>query len=104
MKIEEITTYEEELKDRFGPIPDQTRALFYETEIKCLGQEAGFDSISSKENELLCREVKKSSRDGVKYLKKMGRIPRLNEKLPLLKLKEIIRFLKIHLHGIKHVS
>ena len=104
VKIEEITTYEEELRDRFGPIPDQTRALFYETEIKCLGQEAGFDSISSKENELFCREVKKSSRDGVKYLKKMGRIPRLNEKLPLLKLKEIIRFLKIHIHGIKHVS
>jgi transcription-repair coupling factor (superfamily II helicase) len=104
MKTEEIMIYEEELTDRFGPIPDQTRALLYETEIKCLGQEAGFDSISSKENELYCREVKKSSRDGVKYLKKMGRIPLLNEKLPLLKLKEIIRFLKIHLHGIKDVS
>ena len=104
MKTEEIMVYEEELTDRFGPIPDQTRALFYETEIKCLGQEAGFDSISSKENELYCREIKKSSRDGVKYLKKMGRIPLLNEKLPLLKLKEIIRFLKIHLHGIKDVS
>ena len=104
VKIEEIIALEDELSDRFGPIPDQTRALFYETEIKCLGQEAGFDSISSKENELYCREVKKSSRDGVKYLKKMGKLPLLNEKLPLLKLKEIIRFLKIHLHGIKHVS
>ena len=51
VKIEEIMDFEQELMDRFGPIPDQTRALFYETEIKCLGQEAGFDSISSKENE-----------------------------------------------------
>ena len=102
-EIEEVTALEEELIDRFGPMPTQARALLLETEIKCLGQQAGFDTITTKGNELYCRKVKRRSRDGVEYLRKMGKIPKLVEKLPLLKLKEIIRFLKIHIHGTKHI-
>ena len=102
-EVEEITVFEEELADRFGPMPNQVRALLLEAEIKCLGQLVGFDAISTKGIELYCRKVKRRSKDGVEYLRKMGKIPTLVEKLPLLKLKEIIRFLKIHIHGTKHI-
>jgi hypothetical protein len=40
------------------------------------------------------------NRDGrKKFHRSAGRIPRISSKEPLLKLKEIIRFLKIAIHG-----
>ena len=85
--------------DRFGQIPTQVEALLLETEIRCLAQEAGFDCISNKGNDLMCRKVRLRSSEGVKYLRKLGKFPKIDEKEPLLKLKEIIRFLKIELYG-----
>ena len=70
-----------------------------ESEIKCFAQQAGFDLVSNDGSELLLRKVRKNSRDGVQYLRKMGKLPRLSREEPSLKLKEIIRFLKIHNHG-----
>ena len=96
MEIQEIR---EELQDRFGPIPESTEALFLETEIKCLAQEAGFDQVATSRQELLCRYVRRSSNEGVRHVRKVGKLPILIETRPLLKLKEIIRFLKLHLHG-----
>ncbi len=100
-EVEEIENLHEEMLDRFGQVPQAVKALLLETEIKCLAQEAGFDCIASNENELLCRKVKKSSRDGTQYLRKLGKLPRIIQKEPLLKLKEIIGFLRIHIHGTK---
>ena len=99
MEIESLNDLRSELRDRFGPLPSSVEALFMEVEIKCLAQESGFDLISTKGRELQCRYVRRSSKEGVKYLRKLGNLPCLNEKQPLLKLKEIIRFLKLHIHG-----
>ena len=99
MEINEIDELREELVDRFGPIPKSVEALFLETEIKCLAQEAGFDQVATNGHELLCRHVRKSSNEGMRYARKVGELPILIEKQPLLKLKEIIRFLKLHIHG-----
>ncbi len=99
MEIESLNDLRSELRDRFGPLPSSVEALFMEVEIKCLAQESGFDLISTKGRELQCRHVRRSSKEGVKYLRKLGNLPCLNEKQPLLKLKEIIRFLKLHIHG-----
>ena len=90
-----------ELLDRFGPIPRPVEALLLETEIKCLAQESGFDCIASDGEKLLCRKVRKRSEESIQYLKKLGNLPRIHQKEALLKLKEIIGFLKIHLHGTK---
>ena len=99
LEINGIKELREELQDRFGPIPETAQALFLEAEIKCLAQEAGFDQVSTNRQELLCRYVRRSSNEGVRYVRKVGKLPILIEKQPLLKLKEIIRFLKLHLHG-----
>ncbi|MGA1101204.1 MAG: TRCF domain-containing protein [Opitutales bacterium] len=99
MEIHEIDELREELVDRFGPVPKAVEALFLETEIKCLAQEAGFDQVATNGQELLCRYVRRSSNEGMRYARKVGKLPILIEKQPLLKLKEIIRFLKLHLHG-----
>ena len=99
METREVVTLREELVDRFGHYPEAVEALLLESEIKCFAQQAGFDLVSNDGSELLLRKVRKNSRDGVQYLRKMGKLPRLSSKEPLLKLKEIIRFLKIHNHG-----
>ena len=99
MEIESLNDLRSELRDRFGPLPSSVEALFMEVEIKCLAQESGFDLISTKGRELQCRYVRRSFKEGIKYLRKLGNLPCLNEKQPLLKLKEIIRFLKLHIHG-----
>ena len=99
MEIESLNDLRSELRDRFGPLPSSVEALFMEVEIKCLAQECGFDLIATKGRELQCRYVRRSSKEGIKYLRKLGNLPCLNEKQPLLKLKEIIRFLKLHIHG-----
>jgi transcription-repair coupling factor (superfamily II helicase) len=100
-EVSGILDLRDELLDRFGPIPYPVEALLLETEIKCLAQEAGFDCIASDGEKLFCRKVRKRSKEGIQYLRKFGNLPRIQQKGALLKLKEIIGFLKIHLHGTK---
>jgi transcription-repair coupling factor (superfamily II helicase) len=100
--IGEVDGYEEELRDRFGPPPDEVKNLLAETKIRCLCEEAGFDHLEVMGNELYCRFVRRGKDREKKYLRIAGRIPKLSARKPLLKLKEIIAFLKIRLHGIKN--
>lgn len=97
----EINDYLEELNDRFGPPPPEVFALIQETRIRCLAEEAGFDLLETKNNEMFCRLIKRGEGGTKQYCRKAGQIPKLSSKDPLLKLKEIIRFLKIVIHGNK---
>ena len=99
--ITEIDEYQEELKDRFGPLPEEVLALLDETKTRCLCEEAGFDQLEAKENELFCRFVKRGKEGEKKYHRVLGKIPKLSAKDPLLKLKEIMTFLKMIVHGNK---
>jgi transcription-repair coupling factor (superfamily II helicase) len=90
-----------ELADRFGNFPQETDALFMETEVRCLAEIAGFDAIETKGQSLRCRIPKKPNDSTVHYHRLAGQIPRLSSTKSLLKLKEVIRFLKIHIHGKK---
>ena len=95
----EIDEFLEELKDRFGSPPDEVFALTQETKIRCLAEEAGFDMLEIRKNEIYCRLIKRG-KDGTKhYYRKAGQIPKLSSKEPLLKLNEVIRFLKLVTHG-----
>ncbi len=100
--LEELDEYEEELRDRFGPPPNEVKNLLAETRIRCLCEEAGFDHLEVKGSELFCRFVRKAKDKEKKYLRVAGRIPKLSARKPLLKLNEIIRFLKIRVHGNKN--
>mgnify|MGYP001159956559 FL=1 len=96
---DEVKEYGEELEDRFGTPPDEVRALLMETEIRCLCEEANFDKLEVKQGEIFLRLVRKAGDKNLKFLRLAGKIPRLSSKTPLLKLKELIAFLKIRIHG-----
>ncbi len=98
-EISEIDHFKDELIDRFGKVPEETEALLMETKLRCLCEEAGFDLLEVKGKEIFLRFLKKPSEKKVRYLRKMGAFPRLSSNAPLLKLKELIRFLKIYVHG-----
>jgi transcription-repair coupling factor (superfamily II helicase) len=95
----EINDYLGELNDRFGSPPPEVDALIQETRIRCLAEEAGFDLLEIKNNEIFCRLIQRGEGGTKQYYRKGGKIPKLSAKDPLLKLKEVIRFLKIEIHG-----
>ena len=97
--LEEADAYEEELNDRFGPPPDQVTALLQEARIRCLAEQSNFDLVETKGTELMLRHARKGSAGERTCHRLAGRLPRLKAKKSLLKLNEIIQFLKMHLHG-----
>ena len=99
MEVEEVDEFKKELTDRFGDIPSAVEALLGETVVRCLAQQAGFDQIETSGTDLLCREPKRSPSSTKTYLRRLGKLPQLMERKPLLKLNEIIRFLKIYIHA-----
>ena len=97
--LEEADAYNEELNDRFGTPPDEVIALIQESRIRCLAEQANFDMVETKSSELMLRLAKKGIAGERSYHRMVGRLPRLKAKKPLLKLNEIIQFLKILIHG-----
>jgi len=96
----EVGRIRDELSDRFGELPKEAKTLLLETEIRCLAEEAGFDRLETEGTSLQCRFAKgKQPNKGNKFLKVASRLPRLSEKEPFLKLKEIVRFLKLQIHA-----
>lgn len=49
---QQLTAFEKELEDRFGPIPDQVFELFNTLRLQWLGKEIGFEKISFKKQTL----------------------------------------------------
>jgi transcription-repair coupling factor (superfamily II helicase) len=74
------------VRDRFGPLPPPTEALFLLGEIKLLAGERGIVSLEVEEDKLKLR------RNG-DFVQVGGKFPRLTKKTPDAKLKEIRRFL-----------
>ena len=98
----EIDEFVDELKDRFGTPPPEVIALTQETRIRCLAEEAGFDMLEVRKNEIYCRLIKRGKEGTKHYYRKAGQIPKLSSKEPLLKLNETIRFQKLVSHGNKN--
>ena len=81
----------EEMEDRFGPVPDSTRALLWITAIRCLAESRGVASVESEDDRLKCIRAGSAGPDFVKI---GSRFPRLTEAHPLDRLKEIAQFLQ----------
>jgi transcription-repair coupling factor (superfamily II helicase) len=81
-----LTKLQQEVRDRFGPLPPPTEALFLLGEIKLLAGERGITSIEVEGEKLKLR------RNG-DFVQVGGKFPRLTKKSPDAKLKEIRRFL-----------
>jgi len=52
---DEIDAITEEFADRFGPLPEETRNLFYQLKAKLLAEQAGLASISTEGGQIILR-------------------------------------------------
>lgn len=75
-----------ELRDRYGPLPDEVELLLGCIEIKLLAGRAGIDTVESREGKLMLSQRGQVYQPG-------GRSPRLTGKTPLRKLAEIKKLL-----------
>jgi transcription-repair coupling factor (superfamily II helicase) len=83
---DDLVALENELRDRFGPIPDAVRLLLLAAEVKQLGTTRGVTQIETRGPKLML------TRQG-DYLQLGGKFPRLSKKTASAKLKEIKKLL-----------
>jgi transcription-repair coupling factor (superfamily II helicase) len=87
---EQLRATEGELRDRFGKLPDEVRALLLVTEIRIRAEQKQVLAVETEASRLKClRSV--GQRSGFVLVGK--RFPRLTAPRPLLRLREIIAFL-----------
>ena len=81
----------EGMKDRFGAFPTSVEALLLITEIRCLAEQKGVQSVETEGNRLKCLRAGRRRGD---FIKTGHRFPRLTAREPLLRLQEIRTFLQ----------
>ncbi|MDP3071023.1 MAG: transcription-repair coupling factor [Opitutaceae bacterium] len=81
---------ESDLRDRFGKIGDEVKALLLVTEIRVRAEQKGIVSVETDANRLKCLRNSGRRDDWVQV---GTRFPRLTAPKPLLRLREIISFL-----------
>jgi transcription-repair coupling factor (superfamily II helicase) len=82
---------EADLKDRFGKFDDEVRSLLLVTEIRIRAEQKGLLSVETESNRLKC--LRNSGRHD-DWVMLGPRFPRLTAPRALLRLREIIAFLK----------
>ncbi len=88
---EELKGIEADLKDRFGKYGDEVRALLLVTEIRIRAEQKGLLSVETEGNRLKCLRQSGRRDDWVQL---GSRFPRLTAPKPLLRLREVLVFLK----------
>jgi transcription-repair coupling factor (superfamily II helicase) len=53
--LTELEALVEEFKDRFGPLPDTVKNLFYQLKLKLLAEKAGMTSITTENGQIVIR-------------------------------------------------
>ncbi|MEM1221208.1 MAG: transcription-repair coupling factor [Verrucomicrobiota bacterium] len=89
--LEKVQEISDEIKDRFGKMPKPTQALIATSEIRVLAEAAGVQRVESEGDRLICRYARPEKNS--EFLKGGSRFPRLTAKDPLVRLKEIKKFL-----------
>ncbi|WP_162418318.1 transcription-repair coupling factor [Cyclobacterium roseum] len=51
---EELASFKEEIRDRFGPIPDRVQALFETVELRWMAERLGFEKLALKNEQMKC--------------------------------------------------
>jgi transcription-repair coupling factor (superfamily II helicase) len=84
---DEIPPMKEEIKDRFGKIPEELHRLFHIAEIRILGARYKLDSIIVRDSKVMLNR-------GKEYLTHNNRHPRLTEKTTSAKLKQLTQIIR----------
>lgn len=83
---ESLNRLKNELRDRYGPLPQTVKLLLLVTEIKWLAGERNIRSVETRDGKVMLSR----NRDFIMF---GGRFPRLTAKMPQAKLKELRRLL-----------
>ena len=89
--LAEVQSIQKSMEDRFGELPLSVHILVALSHIRCLAESKGVSSVETEANRLKCR----LALPGSPFYQVGNHFPRLTASNPLLKLKEIIRFLEI---------
>ena len=87
----DLNELRESLVDRFGEIPKPLDVLILTTKIRCIAEHHELISVQTEGTRLMCQSLR--GEKGT-YLKRAGRFPRLTQREPFLKLKEILKFIE----------
>ncbi len=90
-RVSVLRQIEEELVDRFGRFDEPVRALLLITEIRIRAEQKGLVSVETEANRLKC--LRNSGRRD-DWVMPDSRFPRLTAARPLLRLREIIAFIR----------
>ncbi len=69
---DEIDALSEEFADRFGPLPEETRNLFYQLKLKLLAEKAGLASISGEGGQIILRYPPLPDGEATRTLPELG--------------------------------
>ncbi|HTB64486.1 MAG TPA: transcription-repair coupling factor [Opitutales bacterium] len=81
------------LKNRFGKLPESTRALVKLAEIRVWAEQKGIVEVETEGDRLKCRRAARRGQ-ATDYVQIGNRFPRLTAVLPLQRMEEIVAFLK----------
>jgi len=79
-----IAQVEQELLDRFGPLPEVARNLMFQLRIKVLAQKAGIESISAEGGQLILRSERLGDVDRIGLQQRLGDAARVARKMVIL--------------------
>ena len=91
---ENVRAIADEMKDRFGALPQPVKVLLHLTEVRTLAEQAGVDKVVAEGTRLKCRLAQAGSKESFIMLGK--RFPRLTGKDALSRVREVKAILKRH--------
>lgn len=79
-----IAEMEQELQDRFGPLPQPTQNLMFQLRIKVLAQQAGVESISAEAGQLVVKSERLEDMDRIGLQQRLGEAARVTRRQVIL--------------------
>ncbi|MFW5883461.1 MAG: TRCF domain-containing protein, partial [Verrucomicrobiota bacterium] len=88
-RVDEIA---DSLTDRFGEPPRPVQTLLLMTEIRCLAEQKGINSVETEGSRLKLQRARPQGKN--RYIQIGNRFPRLTQKKPFPRLKEVLKILQ----------
>jgi len=79
-----IAEIEQELQDRFGPLPQPAQNLMFQLRIKVLAQQANAESISAEAGQLVIKSERLEGMDRIGLQRRLGDAARVTRRMAIL--------------------
>jgi transcription-repair coupling factor (superfamily II helicase) len=79
-----IAEIEQELQDRFGPLPEPTQNLMFQLRIKVLAQKAGASSVNLEAGQLVIKSDRLEDTDRIGLQQRLGEMARVARRMVII--------------------